>query len=125
MQNHDFDIKLNNGESLSEVGNRIERVIDKIILKDGEPLTFEKFERYFELLFHSYRERCLYHLGEPCSMPDETIYPFSFVTEWKYLLETGEEYHYEKMDELLEVFDHNAKCVQQNIKKLRICINFL
>ncbi len=27
--------------------------IDKIILKGGETLTFEKFERYFELLFHS------------------------------------------------------------------------
>ena len=31
MQNHDFNIKLNNGESLEEVGNRIEKVINKII----------------------------------------------------------------------------------------------
>lgn len=31
MQNHDFDIKLNNGESLNEVGNRIESVINKIV----------------------------------------------------------------------------------------------
>lgn len=32
----------------------IEQVdIDKIILKNNEPLTFEKFERYFELLFPS------------------------------------------------------------------------
>ena len=30
MQNHDFNIKLNNGESLEEVGNRIDRVITKI-----------------------------------------------------------------------------------------------
>lgn len=31
MQNHDFNIKLNNGESLEEVGTRIEKVINKII----------------------------------------------------------------------------------------------
>lgn len=31
MQNHDFNIKLNNGESLEEVGARIEKVINKII----------------------------------------------------------------------------------------------
>ena len=31
MQNHDFNIKLNNGESLNEVGNRIEKVINKIV----------------------------------------------------------------------------------------------
>lgn len=29
MQNHDFNIKLNNGESLEEVGCRIERVVNK------------------------------------------------------------------------------------------------
>lgn len=31
MQNHDFNIKLNNGESLEEVGSRIDKVINKII----------------------------------------------------------------------------------------------
>lgn len=31
MQNHDFNIKLTNGESLEEVGSRIEKVINKII----------------------------------------------------------------------------------------------
>ena len=31
MQNHDFNIKLNKGESLEEVGNRIEKVINKIV----------------------------------------------------------------------------------------------
>lgn len=30
MQNHDFNIKLNNGESLEEVGTRLEKVINKI-----------------------------------------------------------------------------------------------
>lgn len=35
MQNHDFNIKLNNGESLEEVGNRIEKVISKIIYLNG------------------------------------------------------------------------------------------
>ena len=75
---------------------------------------------YNKLLFQSYRERCLYHLGEPCSMPEENLYPFPFVIEWKYLLETGEEYSYEKIDELLEVFEHNEKHVQQRIKKARL-----
>ena len=31
MQNHDFDIKLNEGESLNEVGNRIEMVINRLV----------------------------------------------------------------------------------------------
>lgn len=31
MQNHDFNIKLNDGESLSEVGTRIERLINELI----------------------------------------------------------------------------------------------
>ena len=31
MQNHDFNIKLNGGESLEEVGNRMERVVHKIL----------------------------------------------------------------------------------------------
>lgn len=35
MQNHDFNIKLNNGESLEEVGNRIEKAISKIIYING------------------------------------------------------------------------------------------
>ncbi|MBE6155224.1 MAG: histidine phosphatase family protein [Firmicutes bacterium] len=35
MQNHDFNIKLNNGESLEEVGSRIEKVINKIIYITG------------------------------------------------------------------------------------------
>lgn len=35
MQNHDFDIKLNGGESLNEVGSRIEKVINKIIYLDA------------------------------------------------------------------------------------------
>lgn len=34
MQNHDFNIKLTNGESLGEVGNRIEKVINKIVYLD-------------------------------------------------------------------------------------------
>ena len=34
MQNHDFNIKLNGGESLTEVGNRISRVINRIINLD-------------------------------------------------------------------------------------------
>lgn len=35
MQNHDFNIKLNNGESLEEVGKRIEKVMNKIIYLDA------------------------------------------------------------------------------------------
>lgn len=35
MQNHDFDIKLNGGESLNEVGKRIEKVMNKIIYLDA------------------------------------------------------------------------------------------
>lgn len=35
MQNHDFNIKLNNGESLEEVGSRIDKVINKIVYLDG------------------------------------------------------------------------------------------
>lgn len=31
MQNHDFNIKLNGGESLEEVGSRMERVMNKIL----------------------------------------------------------------------------------------------
>ncbi len=31
MQNHDFSIKLNGGESLEEVGDRMENIIDKIL----------------------------------------------------------------------------------------------
>lgn len=31
MQNHDFNIKLNEGESLNEVGNRFEKVMNKLI----------------------------------------------------------------------------------------------
>lgn len=31
MQNHDFNIKLTNGESLEEVGNRIEKVLNRIV----------------------------------------------------------------------------------------------
>ncbi len=34
MQNHDFNIKLTNGESLGEVGSRIEKVINKIVYLD-------------------------------------------------------------------------------------------
>ena len=34
MQNHDFNIKLTNGESLDEVGSRIEKVINKIVYLD-------------------------------------------------------------------------------------------
>jgi len=37
MQNHDFNIKLNNGESLEEVGTRIDKVINKIIYLTGNP----------------------------------------------------------------------------------------
>lgn len=35
MQNHDFDIKLNGGESLNEVGSRMENAI-KLILQDND-----------------------------------------------------------------------------------------
>lgn len=35
MQNHDFNIKLNKGESLAEVGSRIEKVINRIIYLNG------------------------------------------------------------------------------------------
>jgi len=35
MQNHDFNIKLNGGESLSEVGDRIEKIISRIIYLNG------------------------------------------------------------------------------------------
>ena len=39
MQEHDFDIKLNKGESLNEVGNRIEKVIHKIIYLNNNRKT--------------------------------------------------------------------------------------
>ena len=39
MQEHDFNIKLNNGESLNEVGQRIETVINKIINLSGNIKT--------------------------------------------------------------------------------------
>lgn len=50
------NLKSNNkflNEYLSSFDMIDQEDIDKIILKNGEPLTFEKFERYFELLFHS------------------------------------------------------------------------
>ena len=50
------NLKSNNkflNEYLSSFDMINQEDIDKIILKNGEPLTFEKFERYFELLFHS------------------------------------------------------------------------
>ena len=41
MQNHDFNIKLTGGESLNEVGNRINRIINKIIdLGDDKIVVF-------------------------------------------------------------------------------------
>ena len=39
MQEHDFDIKLNNGESLSEVGNRIKDVIQKLLFTNLEKVA--------------------------------------------------------------------------------------
>lgn len=35
MQNHDFNIKLNNGESLDEVGTRMEKALSKVIYLNG------------------------------------------------------------------------------------------
>ena len=39
MQEHDFDIKLNNGESLSEVGNRIKESIEKLLYSNYEKIA--------------------------------------------------------------------------------------
>jgi len=39
MQEHDFDIKLNNGESLSEVGNRIKSSIEKLLYTNYEKIA--------------------------------------------------------------------------------------
>ena len=40
MQNHDFNIKLNNGESLEEVSTRINEVISKIIYLNKKAVVF-------------------------------------------------------------------------------------
>lgn len=40
MQNHDFNIKLNNGESLEEVASRISDVISKIIYLNKKAVVF-------------------------------------------------------------------------------------
>lgn len=39
MQEHDFNIKLNNGESLNEVGKRIDSVINKVVHLNGNNKT--------------------------------------------------------------------------------------
>ena len=74
------------------------------------------YNPYNILLFESYKQRCLYHLNEKYSFPDENVYPFSFVAKWKYLIETGEEYSYERVDELLDIFEQNEKSIK-NTKK--------
>ena len=43
MQEHDFDIKLNNGESLSEVGNRIKSSIEKLLYTNYEKIALFTF----------------------------------------------------------------------------------
>ena len=78
------------------------------------------YNTYNKLFYRSYRERSLYHLNEIYAAPDEDMYPFAFVTEWKHLIETGEEYTYEKVDELLEVFEQNKKSASKTSKKIYI-----
>lgn len=39
MQEHDFDIKLNNGESLAEVGNRVKNSIEKLLYTNYEKIA--------------------------------------------------------------------------------------
>ena len=45
MQEHDFDIKLNNGESLSEVGNRLKNVINKLLYTNYEKVALFTHKR--------------------------------------------------------------------------------
>jgi len=80
------------------------------------------YNPYNILLFESYKQRCLYHLNEKYSFPNENVYPFSFVAKWKYLIETGEEYSYERVDELLDIFEQNEKSIKNTKKKICIMV---
>lgn len=78
-----------------------------------EQIPFEN--RYEALLYQSYKERCLYHLKEPYSVPDDTIYPFVFVTEWSSLVKTGEEFKYSNMNSIIDVINRDQVIAKKNI----------
>ena len=83
-----------------------------------EAITWDN--AYNKLVGESYKQRCLYKLKEEYRYPDETTYPFLFVTKWKTLLETGEEFFLPEAEEFIHLFKQDCVIIKKKKRKTYI-----
>ena len=62
-----------------------------------------------ELYVRSIKERCLFHLNEKYSTPEQEQTKFLFVKQWDMLVRTNEEYYDNRVSELLKMMHEDWK----------------
>lgn len=62
-----------------------------------------------KLYVRSIKERCLFHLNEKYSIPEQEQTKFLFIKQWDMLVRTNEEYYDNRVNELLKMMHEDLK----------------
>ena len=85
--------------------NEYEFIIGKISVLEKNDIS----DNYVKFLLQSMKERSLYHLGKECKFPEEEQRQILSGYKWWYLIEMGQEYCYEEVEDFIAMIDYDLE----------------